>query len=236
MKKLHSREKDQFRNLLKQEKIDNLEDRVEILAVFLETEKHVTSQELEKLLGKGKPDSRLVDDTLNLFVQYGFADVKQFDDGIKRYEHHHLGLHHDHMICTKCGKIVEFTDEKLERQQIDIAASHGFHMLLHKMEIYGICSDCIEMREEKIPLSMAKPGEKFVIHEHVGGAKLGMRLLSMGLRIGDRVEVISNSGQGQLAIAIGYTRLVIGRGVAEKIMVMRFYPNSTFEEDQDIKL
>jgi Fur family ferric uptake transcriptional regulator len=46
-----------------------------------------------------------------------------------------------------------------------------------------------------------------------------MRLLTMGLRKGDRIEVITNNGYGQLAIAADLKRYVLGRGLAEKIMV-----------------
>jgi Fur family ferric uptake transcriptional regulator len=123
------------------------------------------------------------------------------------------------MICTKCRKILEFEEDEIEQLQIKIAAAHGFHMLQHKLEIYGICDDCLRDRIQLMPLTMAKPGERLVIKEITGGAAATMRLLSMGLRRDDRIEVITNNGQGQLAIAADLKRYVLGRGLADKIRV-----------------
>ncbi|MCK7509676.1 MAG: transcriptional repressor [Desulfobacterales bacterium] len=117
------------------------------------------------------------------------------------------GHHHDHMICTKCGKIIEFKEDRLEDYQIQIAAAHGFHMLRHKMEIYGICADCLKERSRQMPLTMAKAGERLLIREISGGATSRVRLMTMGLRPGDRVEVITNNGQGQLAISVDMRRV-----------------------------
>jgi Fur family ferric uptake transcriptional regulator len=66
---------------------------------------------------------------------------------------------------------------------------------------------------------MAKPGERLVLKEFSGGIGARTRLLSMGLRLGDKIEVITNNRQGQLAIAADYKRYVLGRGLAQKILV-----------------
>jgi len=221
MKQVHIQEKQQFKNLFKQEHIDNTEDRFKVLEVFLQTEKHVTVDELVELLKKcgWQLDPEFVRETLKLMCRFGFAQKSRFDNGELRYEHRHLGQHHDHMICTKCRKILEFEDKQIEQLQIKIAAAHGFHMLQHKLEIYGICNNCLKERIEIIPLTQAKPGELLVIREINGGTGVKMRLLTMGLRRDDRIEVITNNGQGQLAISADLKRYVLGRGMAEKIMV-----------------
>jgi Fe2+ transport system protein FeoA len=66
---------------------------------------------------------------------------------------------------------------------------------------------------------MAKAGEKLVLKEFNGGAGVRMLLLTMGMRPGDDIEVITNNSQGQIAVAIGSKRYVLGRGLAQKIMV-----------------
>jgi Fur family ferric uptake transcriptional regulator len=151
--------------------------------------------------------------------RYGFAQQNQFENGAVRYEHRHLGQHHDHMICTKCRKIIEFENQAIEQLQSQIAATYGFHMLQHKMELYGICKQCLAQRELLLPLETAKTGEQLLIKGFNGCAKARLRLLTMGLRIGDRIEVVNNIGKGQLVIAADFKRLVIGRGLAQKIMV-----------------
>jgi len=226
MKQVHLQEKRQFKKLFKQEYIDNFEDRFKVLEAFLQTEKHVTVEEVQQLLEKNgwQLDPEFVRETLQLMCRFGFASKSRFDNGVILYEHRHLGQHHDHMICTKCRKILEFEEDQIEQLQIKIAADRGFHMLQHKLEIYGICSSCLQERIQLMPLSLAKPGERLVITETRGGAGFKMRLLTMGLRKGDRIEVITNNGHGQLAVAADMKRFVLGRGLAEKIMVEPYQP------------
>jgi Fur family transcriptional regulator, ferric uptake regulator len=221
MKQIHQREKDQFKTLFKQEHIDNIDDRFVVLEIFLQTESHVSLEMLQELLRqKGYEfSSGFVRDTLKLLCRYGFAQKNKFDNGVPRYEHRHLGQHHDHMICTKCRKIYEFQNDDLERLQQKISSTHGFHMLQHKMEIYGICSHCLKDRNKVIPLDMAKPGERLIIEDITGGDSARMRLMTMGLRQGDEIEVITNNGQGQVVIALEFQRLALGRGLAQKILV-----------------
>ena len=156
---------------------------------------------------------------MKLLCRFGFAHQSRFDNGAIRYEHRHLGQHHDHMICTRCRKIIEFQEDLLEELQINVAAAQGFHMLQHKMEIYGICAQCLQNRIQLMPLILAKAGERLVLKDFSGGFSARSRLLSMGLRLGDEIEVISNSHQGQMAIAADYKRYVLGRGFAQKILV-----------------
>ena len=221
MKQIHVQEKRQFKNLFRQEHIDNIDDRFRVLEAFLQTENHVTLNELVELLkiSGWRLETEFVEETLKLMCRFGFAHKSRFDNGELRYEHRHLGQHHDHMICTKCRKILEFEDAQIEQLQIKIAAVHGFHMLQHKLEIYGICNDCLKERIKIMPLAQAKPGERLVIREISGGAGVKMRLLTMGLRKDDNIEVITNNGQGQLAVAADLKRYVLGRGLAEKILV-----------------
>ena len=221
MKQIHLQEKEQFKKLFKQEHIDNFEDRYAILEVFLQTENHVTIEELAVLLEQSgrKLDPEFVHETLKLLCRFGFAHKSRFDNGQIRYEHRHLGQHHDHLICTRCKKIFEFEEDQLEELQIRIAANRGFHMLQHRMEIYGICSQCLKNRIQFMPLTMAKAGEKLVLKEFNGGSGVRMRLLTMGLRLGDEIEVITNNSQGQIAVALDFKRYVLGRGLAQKIMV-----------------
>lgn len=221
MKKIHNQEKQQFKKLFKQELIDNFEDRFKILEVFLQTENHVTASELVKILeDKGIHfEPGFVRDTLKLMSRFGFAHVNKFDNGLVRYEHRHLRQHHDHMICTKCRRIVEFHDDRIELLQVQIADDYDFHMLQHKMEIYGICSQCLKERKQIIPLAMAKQGEQLVIKDFTGGSGARMRLLSMGLKPGDTIDVVTNIGKGQVVIAIDCKRYVLGRGLSQKILV-----------------
>jgi len=221
MKPIHRQEHEQFKKLFTHEHTDNIEDRFKILDAFLQTEQHVTSAELVQILNENgqclEPD--LVRDTLKLMCRYGFAQKNRFRNGEVRYEHRHLGQHHDHMICTKCRGIFEFKNEQLEDLQVKIAATHGFHMLQHKMEIYGICATCLKDRIRILSLDTARQGERLTIKEITGGTGVRMRLLTMGLRQGDQIDIITNISRGQLVIAVEGKRYVLGRGLAQKILV-----------------
>jgi len=218
---IHKQEKEQFTKLFKQDRIDRFQDRLTVLEVFLQTEHHVTVEELTALVHTHHPSlsEAFVRNTIDLMCLYGFASRNRFGNEQPRYEHRHLGQHHDHMICTKCRSIFEFEDAGLERLQLKIASENGFHVLQHKMELYGICKNCLARRDGRLQLDMAKPGERLRINAFTGGAKSRLRLLTMGLRIGDEVEVITNLNKGQLVVAVDYKRFVLGRGLAQKIEV-----------------
>ena len=214
-------EKTNFRTLIEKDEIGQVEDRLNIIDTFLETENHVTFEDLMQLLkDRGYDyDPNFVRQCMNRWVEHGFAQKETFEGQPPKYEHRHLGKHHDHLICTKCGKIVEFRNDEMERLQLTIASEQGFHVLQHKMEIYGLCSECLAQRRPLMPLAMAKPGEKIIIKEIVGGRTARARLASMGFRPGDPLEIISNDGWGRLIIGFGNTRMAMGRGMAQKIMV-----------------
>jgi Fur family ferric uptake transcriptional regulator len=80
--------------------------------------------------------------TLKLFCDAGIANAHHFRDGITLYEH--TGHHHDHLICTDCGAIVEFESAAIEKEQDRIARSNGFRLLRHRHILYAACTkqDC----------------------------------------------------------------------------------------------
>ncbi len=220
----HEKEKKQFKRLFQQQGVDQFDLRFQVLEAFLKLEHHVTVDDVLTQLNKDKIklDKGFVLNSMELLSRFGFASKMEFDDKETQYEHRHLGLHHDHMVCTKCGNIVEFKDEAIEKQQLKLADAYGFLMLQHKMEIYGICSMCMKNRDILVFLHKAKPGEKLIVKEFEAGKNMQLRISSMGLRIGDLIEIVSNGFGGQVVIAIGENRLVLGRGMAEKIRVKPF--------------
>ncbi len=220
----HEQEKKQFRRLFQQQGVDQFNLKFQVLEAFLKLEHHVTIKDIQlQLKGDGiKLDEGFIFNSMELLCRFGFASKIEFDDKETQYEHRHIGLHHDHMVCTKCGSILEFKDEAIEKQQLKVADAYGFHMLQHKMEIYGICSKCMEHRNELVQLHKAKQGEKLIVKEFEAGKNMQLRISSMGLRIGDLIEVVSSGFGGQVVIAAGENRLVLGKGMAEKIMVQSF--------------
>ena len=144
MKNNNYHEKDNFKNLLEAAGRERVQDRLNIIDVFLGAEEHITVEQMYRLLTEEGYDyePEFVRQCMNQMVDLGFAQKKQFEGQPICYEHRHLGRHHDHLICTKCGKIVEFSNEDMERLQAQVAAIQGFYTLQHRMEFYGLCDEC----------------------------------------------------------------------------------------------
>lgn len=78
---------------------------------------------------------------LSQFEQAGILIKHHFEGGQAVFELE-TGDNHDHLICVKCNKIVEFFDEKLEEEQRRIAERYGFALEDHSIVLYGMCGDC----------------------------------------------------------------------------------------------
>ncbi len=115
-----------------------------IADAFFESEGHPNIDELYDRVRRLDPriGQATVYRTLKLLVDSGLAASSRFGGAATRYEAADADDHHDHLICTGCGRIIEFRNDAIERLQEEIAASHAFVMLDHKMEIFGICSSC----------------------------------------------------------------------------------------------
>ncbi len=116
-----------------------------IVDVFAGVGEHVRVEDLLRRVKRRDPavGYATVYRTLRLLVDAGLASVRNFGGDHTRYELRDVP-HHDHMICEQCGTILEFTDETIERLQDEITRQHGFLLLRHKHELYGLCAGCQE--------------------------------------------------------------------------------------------
>ncbi len=116
--------------------------REQILEAFLKVE-HITAEEMYHRLAKRVPHLGLatIYRTLNLFCEAGLAQARHFGSQTQYDNVAHKG-HHDHLICTSCGKILEFENEEIERLQTQVAERNGFQIQNHRLELYGVCSSC----------------------------------------------------------------------------------------------
>lgn len=80
--------------------------------------------------------------TLSMLEEAGFVEGLDTGDGGRKFEHTINHEHHDHMVCTGCGEIIEFHDEQLEQRQEAAAAAHGFKITNHSLKLFGECKDC----------------------------------------------------------------------------------------------
>lgn len=128
-----------------------------ILEIFLSTEEHLTSEDLHTLVHKKDPTVGLttVYRTLKLLTEAGLAREVRFGDNKTYYEHHYNHEHHDHMICTECGKVIEFFSPDIEDLQDQMARNFGFKPTHHSLRMWGICADCLKTAVET---PIAAPG------------------------------------------------------------------------------
>ena len=75
--------------------------------------------------------------TVKLFEESGILAKHEFKGGKARYEELNEG-HHDHLIDIKSGEIIEFVDEEIEKLQKKVAEKHGYTLVDHKLELYGV--------------------------------------------------------------------------------------------------
>ena len=138
---------EKFKTLLKENALKFTKQRELILKFLYENEEHYTPEEIYILLKERHPDVNIgiatVYRTLTLLEESGIVSSISFGVQGKKYE---LGLkkHHDHLICTECGDIIEFYDDLIEERQKAIAEKFNFKMTDHTMKIEGICEDCQE--------------------------------------------------------------------------------------------
>ena len=118
--------------------------REEILEILYQTGKHQSAEELHRLISEKYPGVGIatVYRSLRLFTRCGICNELHLEDGKVRYELRDEKEHHDHMICLKCGKLIEISSPEIEKLQDDIAGKYGFTLIRHRLELYGICKDC----------------------------------------------------------------------------------------------
>ncbi len=137
-------EKQVFHEHLKRERLKRTAQRDLILDVFLNTSGHVSSEELYVLVKAKDPSVGFttVYRTLKLLKESGLARELEFHDGRMLYENDYNHMHHDHLICTQCGALIEFYNEDIERLQDEITRRYRFKPLHHSHRIFGICDSC----------------------------------------------------------------------------------------------
>ncbi|WP_298271361.1 Fur family transcriptional regulator [Geobacter sp.] len=133
-----------FHDYIARQGLKSTRQRDIILEAFLSSDRHLSIEELYLKLRVKHPNIgyATVYRTLKLFAESGIAREMQFGDGQTRYDHVGEGEHHDHLVCTGCGAIIEFENETIETLQNEVAAAHGFLIKTHKLELYGLCARC----------------------------------------------------------------------------------------------
>ena len=139
---LHEVEHRSLSQYLEQNNLKHTKQREAILSAFLEATGHITSEEIHDRVRAEHPSIgyTTVYRTMKLLCDAGLASERHFEDGVTRYEI--AQEHHDHLVCLRCGKIIEFECAMIEKTQLEIAHRYRFRVLRHRHELYGHCHAC----------------------------------------------------------------------------------------------
>ncbi|MFC1760406.1 Fur family transcriptional regulator [Candidatus Neomarinimicrobiota bacterium] len=133
-----------LKEALQKEGLRYTKQRQEIWNELCSSDEHRDAEEIFFTLRKrGLGISRAtVYRTIDVLVKNKLIDKLDIGDGRARFEYNEKYLHHDHLVCTRCGKIVEFHNDEIEELQNEIAKQYRFTLLDNRHQLFGICKDC----------------------------------------------------------------------------------------------
>ncbi|MBK1735108.1 ferric iron uptake transcriptional regulator [Halorhodospira abdelmalekii] len=126
--------------------------RMKILEVLERSgQRHVSAEEVYRSLLDAGDDIGLatVYRVLTQFETAGIVVRHNFQGSHSVFELNDMS-HHDHIVCTQCGRVEEFVDETIERRQRENASGCDFRMTGHSLVLYGLCAACLEAEEESV--------------------------------------------------------------------------------------
>ena len=118
--------------------------RLKILEILEQAkDHHLSVEDIYRTLVKSDKEIGLatVYRVLTQFEEAGLVIKHHFEGGQSVFELN-LGMHHDHLVCDKCGRVEEFLDDVIEKRQHEIAKRAGYTITDHSLNIYGICGNC----------------------------------------------------------------------------------------------
>lgn len=115
-----------------------------VIKILLENpNQHLAAEDIYAMVRKTHPEIGMatVYRTLDLLSNEKIINQLNFEEGYSRYELESQA-HHHHLVCLKCGKIIEFNDHLLERVEEALAAEYQFQIVGHLLKFYGYCANC----------------------------------------------------------------------------------------------
>lgn len=133
-----------FRAFLRDHNLPATSQRLAIADAVLSTDRHLSAEDVaaELRLVGASAGTATVYRTLEVLVRSGLVVERDFGEGFKRYEAARGVPNHEHLICSVCGKVTEFRDERLERMTTVLAEAHDYSRQRHRLVIHGLCGSC----------------------------------------------------------------------------------------------
>ena len=143
---MNVREKEQFLGFLRDRGQRVTGERLALFDEIFSQHGHIDAEELlAAMKTRGLKISRAtVYRNLDLLVECGLARKQRLERNRFLYEHVHGGQQHDHLVCTGCGRVVEFVSPGIIALQAEICRAHGFVASRHTLQINGLCNACAQ--------------------------------------------------------------------------------------------
>ena len=144
-----------FRGYLHEHSLPVTHQRLAVAEAIFFAGDHVSAEDIAGRVAKrgGPIGTATVYRTLELLVESGLVTEHDFGEGFKRYEPGSVaGQPHEHCICSSCGAVTEFSNDRLERMIALLAEEVAFRPHHHRLEIYGLCRRC----QQSNPLARAR--------------------------------------------------------------------------------
>jgi Fur family transcriptional regulator, ferric uptake regulator len=133
-----------FNSFLLQQGLKPTSERTALIREIFSTHYHFDADELLFKMKQNdvKISRATVYRTLELLVKSGLVRRVHLGEDHYHYEHVTGDSHHDHLVCTVCGGVIEFHDEELEQRQREICEKKKFTPTFHNLQILGVCDSC----------------------------------------------------------------------------------------------
>lgn len=137
-------EKEILKKYVTSQGLRNTHQRYKVLEVFLRNEGHLTVDELHDIVKKKHPEisHSTTFRSIKIIEEAGLASKIRGSDGVFRFEHLYKHSQHGHLVCLKCGKIIEFDNSEIIKLQNKAAIIKGFKPLRYGSKVSGICKNC----------------------------------------------------------------------------------------------
>ncbi|MDP9121867.1 MAG: transcriptional repressor [Acidobacteriota bacterium] len=166
----YAREKERFLAYLRDGNQRVTAERLTLFDEIFSQHGHINAEELLRALRErgGKISRATVYRNLDVMVECGLVRKQRLGRNRFLYEHVHAGQQHDHLVCTDCGRVVEFVSPGIVALQSEICRAHGFTPFHHTLQINGLCNRCAEQR--RAAAESPQPGETAPQGERVAHA------------------------------------------------------------------
>ncbi len=133
-----------FRRYLSDRNLPATQQRLAVASVVLDAADHLSAGDVARRVETrdGAVGLATVYRTLDLLVASGLVQQRDFGEGFRRYEPVAPGQAHEHCICSACGKVMEFANDRLERMIALLAEEAEFRLHHHRLEVFGLCREC----------------------------------------------------------------------------------------------